>query len=129
MIPGKNQDDLSSDDEPVTKYIKIRSSENNIDLTEDVKKYIKTEVDRALKAVEEKKIKQKKILNDSKKDINDSPPNKIIKLENNQPKKMVQSTPELVFADVNECDQPDVKAETSTSIVLSVPGALLLLFL
>lgn len=129
VTPGTNPDDLSSDDEPVTKYIRIRNYDSGIDLSEDVKRDIRKEIDRALKSAEEKAAKQK--INETVKEV--APSSKKMKLDNGEksatePKKTAQCTPELVFADVNECDQMDIKTEASSSADIPVSGAYILLF-
>ncbi|XP_047540715.1 protein ref(2)P-like [Vanessa atalanta] len=118
VIPDSNTNDLSSDDEPVTKYIRVRNYDSGIDLSEDVKRDIRCEVDRALKSIEEKK-KQKSTA------VSDEVPSKKIKLDNEMTieiAKPVSSTPELAFADVNDYDQNDVKTEGTSSAPLATQG-------
>ncbi|CAH2099241.1 unnamed protein product [Euphydryas editha] len=112
VTPDSNTHEISSDDEPVTKYIRIRNYDSGIDLSEDVKRDIRSEIDRALKSVEEKKkrkrtqdvVSSKKIKPDSEESI--------------LVEKSVSNTPELAFADVNEYTQNDVKIEETPSVAM-----------
>ncbi|CAG9570204.1 unnamed protein product [Danaus chrysippus] len=86
-----NDSDVSSDDEPVTKYMK--SNDSGIDLSEDDRNMIQREVLRAVQAAKEKNWDQLQ--------------NKLLTLESNKPSNtelftVPESTPELAFADVND---------------------------
>nr|XP_034836754.1 uncharacterized protein LOC117993118 [Maniola hyperantus] len=121
--------DSSSDDEPVTKYIKTYDS--GIDLTEDVKNAIRNEVTRALKVAKAKVptqvLKEKEKRPNKRKEAIPIVEYKEVKIDEAEEQgdyRETQATPELVFADVNEelkFDQADVKPpmmDTSPAIAM-----------
>ncbi|XP_039761134.1 uncharacterized protein LOC120634522 isoform X2 [Pararge aegeria] len=137
--------ETSSDDEPVTKY--IRNYDSGIDLTDEVKNDIRNEVARALKAADQKvavpvqavqekkqtrnrsvipKVEHKKIVDEDAVEV--VPSEEKIFQE-------VHKAPELVFADVNadqaelKIDKADVKpsvADTSDdTLPVAMPNSLM----
>lgn len=116
VTPDSNTHEISSDDEPVTKYIRLRNYDSGIDLSEDVKRDIRCEIDRALKSVEEKK---------RKKTTQELVPRKKIKLDGEKTidiEKAESNTLELAFADVNEYNQNHVKIEETPSVAIETRG-------
>ncbi|XP_045780126.1 uncharacterized protein LOC123877404 [Maniola jurtina] len=125
--------DSSSDDEPVTKYIKTYDS--GIDLTEDDKNVIRNEVTRAINVAKQKVltqvVKEKEKRSNKRKETNAVPKveYKIVKMDEVEVQgdfQENQAAPELAFADVNEelkFDQADVKPPvTDAPLAVAMPN-------
>lgn len=111
---------MSSDDEPVTKYMK--SHDSGIELSEDDRNTIQREVLRAVQAAKEKNWDQLQ--------------NKLLSFETNKSTNtelftVPDSTPELAFADVNDYREVgEVKNEVApTTDIQPVTGIIFFLCL
>ncbi|XP_052745268.1 uncharacterized protein LOC128199483 [Bicyclus anynana] len=123
----------SSDDEPVKKYITLNDS--GIDLTEDVKNDIRSEISRAIReanekiantppvqVVREKVTKQKTPI---RRKVDVPIDNETIKVDQEivVDEAEIGSAPELVFADALKFDQADVKPTVADSCEVAVPNS------
>ncbi|CAK1546817.1 unnamed protein product [Leptosia nina] len=127
------EDSNSSDDEPITKYLK---NENFINLSQDVKYEIKDEIQRAMKSLRTKRDKEKMKTKETDNvtnfiDITKSltpiistgdnitltaTQERDFKNEHVQNTVIAEIPPQLIFADTSEMKYEDVKSETMASL-------------